>query len=151
MRLAESFGFVQTLQMTDRDWLDVSVRWRVYGLISSLCRSVFYVGITSRTVPERLQEHRVEGAVWDIIKDIEQAGGKIEFCEFAIVESEAAARYLERALIVALPQIFNLTHECEGKHFWKSFAGECELLGAKATPPSKPPLRRREDAPVSSQ
>jgi hypothetical protein len=94
---------------TNRDWLDVRVRWRVYGLIDLRTAAVFYIGITNRTVPERLNQHRADraSAVWDVIRGIEAEGTK-----------------LGTALIIALPQIFNRTLEREGGGFWRHLPGD---------------------------
>jgi len=125
--------------VTDRDWLDVRVRWRVYGLIDLYTAAVFYIGITNRAVPERLNQHRADraSAVWDVIQGIEAGGHEVGYCEFAIVHSEAAARHLEDALIIALPQIFNRTLEREGGGFWRHLAGELPAWSRRREKPPK--------------
>jgi hypothetical protein len=127
--------------LPNRDWLYVRTRsWVVYGLIDPTTKAVFYVGITNRSVRERLNQHRKDrsSAVWDVIRHLEQecvfAGVKypaqeIEHCEFALVFSEEAARHLETALIAVLPQIYNRTHGREGVGFWRPFAHDCWLIG----------------------
>ena len=118
----------------ERDWLDVassSERWIVYGLIHPEDRYIFYVGITrGASARWRLDQHRHDrsSAVYELIKELESPErgiGPVEFCEFAIVWSEAAARHLETALIIALPQIENRTLVSETKGFWKHHVNHC--------------------------
>ena len=83
---------------SNRDWLFVRTRsWRVYCLMCPFTKAVFYVSITNRPVLERLNQHRADrgSAVWDLIQAIEKEYvGETAFCEFALIQSEAAARHL---------------------------------------------------------
>ena len=109
---------------TDRDWLYVEDWWTVYGVIDPLSKCICYVGITNGPLSKRFNQHRSDrnSAVWELFDDVRQRGAEIEYCVLATVKSEKAARHLESALIIILPQIFNRTHCKESEALWRPYA-----------------------------
>lgn len=107
-----------------RDWLDVTGWWTVYGVVDPVSHHVAYVGITRGEPDERLRQHRASrsSAIYGFLRDLDERGLEPTLCILGSVRSEAAARHLETALIVVMPQTYNKTHWNEGIGFWKPFS-----------------------------
>jgi len=96
--------------------------WKVYGLIDPRNRDFLYVGITQNLF-RRLSQHRSskQSAVYDRIQAIEADGPRVEYCVFGIFPDLESAAFLEKNLVVCLPQIYNETYFNEGAELWKRY------------------------------
>ena len=110
--------------MTERDWLYVTEKWTVYGVIDPISRILTYVGITNRSVHKRIVQHRndKDSAIRWLLDDLQEAGHEVEYCVLGYAPSQQAARHLEDALITVLPHLFNKTKYKEQDIFWMPHA-----------------------------
>lgn len=97
-----------------------SLAWSVYGLIDPRDGHLFYVGM-SIDVRRRILEHssRRESSAFEKCRDITLSGSEVGHCIFGTFALERAAAFLERHLIIAIPQTYNCTHFATGFRFYE--------------------------------
>lgn len=102
-----------------------SLHWVVYGLIDSRTGSVFYIGIT-QNIHRRIGAHHCQeqSSAYAMCRDIAASGAIAVRCVFGEFEHKRMAEFLERQLIVCIPQTFNRTYVYDGLKFWEPLATE---------------------------
>ena len=96
--------------------------WKVYGLVESGCKFVYYVGI-AQNVLRRINQHKSnpDSAAYKFLQQIMADNEPIEHCIFGEFRTKGGALHLETNLIAALPCTFNRTHRKKGREFWAPF------------------------------